>query len=152
MAVRQALDAETLHSLLASGEQGVLRTTVELLADLHPVRPPDPALLEHVVAMANASDDVGIPRRLIPVLLAMDLPRGIEALALLDMDDTGSKRRLAAILEAHEDAIARGGLQTAVASLLEKCLSQSSEADWKTRCRAYLARLGSTPALPDPEY
>ncbi|QIP86401.1 hypothetical protein GLX30_22900 [Streptomyces sp. Tu 2975] len=151
LAARRALDAEALHSLLASGEQGVQRMAVELLADLHPARPPDPELLEHVVAVANASDDVGIPRRLIPVLLAMDLPRGIEALTLLDVEDMGSKRRLAAALEAHEDAVAHGRLQAAVAALLERCLSQMSESDWKTRCRAYLARLGSEPAPPDPE-
>jgi hypothetical protein len=107
LAARRALDAEALHALLASGEQGVQRMAVELLADLHPVRPPDPELLEYVVAVANASDDVGISRRLIPVLLAMDLSAGIEALTLLDLDDMGSKRRLAAALETHEDAVIR---------------------------------------------
>ncbi|NEA79453.1 hypothetical protein G3I30_10140 [Actinospica acidiphila] len=142
LAARRALDEEALHSLLSSAEQGVQRMTVELLADLYPVRPPSQEFLEHVVAVANASDDVGIARRLIPVLPAMDLPRGIEALALLDMDDTGTKRRLATTLETYEDAIARERLQSAVAALLERCLSQVSESDWKTRCRAYLARLG----------
>ncbi|MFE6893609.1 hypothetical protein [Streptomyces sp. NPDC057694] len=151
LAARRALDAEALHSLLASSEQGVRRMTVELLADLHPVRPPDPDLLEHVVAVANSSDDVGVHRRLIPVLLAMDLPSGIEAMTLLELEDVGSKRRLAAALEAHEDAVARQGLQAAVTALLERCLSQTSESDWKTRCRAYLARLGLEPAPPGPE-
>ncbi|MEU4498574.1 hypothetical protein AB0F96_35335 [Streptomyces sp. NPDC023998] len=146
LAARGTLDEDALLSLLASTEQGVQRMTVELLGDLHAARPVDPALFEHVVAVANASDDVGIPRRLVPVLLDMNLPAAIDALEMLDMEDSGSKRRLADALETHEAAIAREGLQAAAAHLLEKCLSNTSESDWKTRCRAYLARLGFGPA------
>ncbi|WP_228918713.1 hypothetical protein [Streptomyces sp. DH20] len=148
LAARRSLEEDALYSLLASGEQGVQRMTVELLGELHPVRPPDPALLEHVVALANDSDDVGIARRLIPVLLAMDLSKGVEALAQLNVEDSGYTRRLALALERHEDAVAREGLQAAVAALLKRCLSQTSEPDWKSRCRAYLDRLGFGPAAP----
>ncbi len=150
LAARRTLDEDALYSLLASGEQGVQRMTVELLPELYPVRPPDPALLEHVVALANDSDDVGIPRRLIPVMLDMDLSKGVEALALLEMEDSGSRRRLALALERHEDAVARQGLRSAVAALLKRCLSQTAESDWKARCRAYLARLGAGAVEPAP--
>jgi hypothetical protein len=141
LAARSALDADALRTLLASTEQGVLRLTFELLGELHVLRPVDPDLFEQVVAAANASADVGLSRRLIPVLLAMDLPAAIEALALLELDDVGSRRRLADALETYEDAIVREGLEAAATHLLQRCLSHTPESDWKARCRAYLARL-----------
>ncbi|WP_237556819.1 hypothetical protein [Streptomyces sp. SID4956] len=41
LAARRTLDEDALYSLLASGEQGVQRMTVELLPELYPVRPPE---------------------------------------------------------------------------------------------------------------
>nr|WTC09192.1 hypothetical protein OHA15_15805 [Streptomyces anthocyanicus] len=146
LAARRALDEEPLYALLNSPEQGIQRLSFELLEQLYTPRPAAPAFLEHLVVIANDSDDVGVPRRMIPIVMAIDLAGAVAALALLDLDDAGCKRRLAACLEAHEDAVAELGLGEPVAELLRACLSGSAPSDWKSRCRAYLDRLGGAPS------
>lgn len=61
LAARKALDEEPLYALLSSPEQGIQRLSFELLEQLYTPRPADPAFLEHLVVIANASDDVGVP-------------------------------------------------------------------------------------------
>jgi hypothetical protein len=141
LAARGAAEEDTVRELLASSEQGVQRLTVQLLAELNARRIPDTDFLEYCVSMANDSDDVGLARRLIPVLLKIDLAAAIQALTLLDTTEIGTRRRLAEALGAAEDAIVRLGLSAQAVALLHRCLQDSHEAGWKARCRELLERL-----------
>jgi hypothetical protein len=145
LAARTAADEETTLTLLSSAEQGVQRLAVQLLAHLYSRRPAEPEFFEHCVSIVNQSDDVGLARRLIPSLLDIDLSAAIDALSELDLTEVGARRRLANILEDHENAILAAGLENPVRSLLARCLDATSESDWKTRCRAFEGRLAQGP-------
>jgi len=142
LAARHAADEDTIRELLASNEQAVQRLTVQLLADLYvPTDTVDADFLEHCVAIANGSDDVGLARRLIPALIKIDVIGAIRALTLLDTTEIGSRRRLAEALEAAEETILRENLSAEVVALLDRCLQDTREAGWKARCREFQHRL-----------
>lgn len=134
---------ETALELLSSDEQGVQRLAAQHLADLYRDRPADPEFLAQCVQTANAAEDVGIGRRLIPMLLDLDLAGGIFALNLLSVTEAGTRRRIAENLERHEGAIIAEGIATEASALLARCLEDTSETGWKTRCRQLQARLSA---------
>ncbi|MFI5501555.1 hypothetical protein ACIA5E_21035 [Nocardia asteroides] len=141
LAHNRGLSADDILTLLASDEQGVQRTTVLHLAELYRDRPADPDFFLHCVQIANASDDVGIGRRLIPVLLEIDLAAGVTALSHLDTSEIGTRRRIAEHLERHEGDIRDPRVKTDALALLARCLEDSNETGWKARCRQFHARL-----------
>ena len=73
--------------------------------------------MDDCVVRANASDDVGIARRFIPVLFEIDLAEAVRTLDGLDLSEIGTRRRLAAALEEHESAIRSIGLTSETAAL-----------------------------------
>jgi hypothetical protein len=83
------VDPDVALDLLSSDEQGVQRLAAEHLADLYRERPADPEFLAQCVQTANTAEDVGIGRRLIPVLLDLDLVAGISALSPLSVAESG---------------------------------------------------------------
>ncbi|MER7889745.1 hypothetical protein ABTX15_07985 [Micromonospora sp. NPDC094482] len=145
LAARRAADQDTALALLCSAEQGVQRLALQLLPDLYTQRPAELDFLDQCVMIANQSDDVGLARRLIPSLLDLDLGGAVQAMAGLDLSEVGARRRLAAMLEHHEAAIRSLDLTAGVRTLLARCLGDTNESDWKTRCRAFSDRLGAAP-------
>ena len=137
------VDPEVALELLSSDEQGVQRLAAEHLADLYRDRPADPEFLAQCVQTANAADDVGIGRRLIPTLLNLDLVAGISALNLLSVAEAGTRRRIAENLERHEEAIVAENVTAEALALLARCLEDISETGWKARCRQLHARLSA---------
>ncbi|UVS80563.1 hypothetical protein [Actinokineospora sp. UTMC 2448] len=140
---RSGVDPEVALELLSSDEQGVQRLAVEHLADLYRDRPVEPEFLAQCVQIANAADDVGITRRLIPTLLDLDVVAGISALNLLSVAEVGTRRRIAESLERYEEAIVAEGVRAEALALLARCLEDSSETGWKARCRQLHARLST---------
>ncbi len=141
LAARRAADEETVLALLSSTEQGVRRAAAQSLAALYPTRPAEPEFIEQCVAVANASDDVGLARRLIPALLDIDLATAVKAVALLDLSEVGARRRLAQALENAEPRIVREGLADEVRALLRRCLEDPGEIGWLSRCKEFERRL-----------
>ncbi|NES12987.1 hypothetical protein G3554_21040 [Micromonospora sp. PPF5-17] len=153
LAAHGGTDEESILALLASMEQGVQRLAVELLPQLYVPRPADPEFVAHCVAVANRSADVGVTRRLIPALLAIDLPVAVHAMSTLELVESGARRRLAEALEAHERDLTDPVVIDAVCTLLTRCLTAEFEADWKARCRLLHERLLSRrdPHTGEPE-
>lgn len=140
LALRGAASEETTLALLASPEQGVQRLAFARLAQLYPERPPRPDFLERVVDIANTSDDVGIARRLLPMLFAMDLTTALEVLPALLLTDIGLRRRLTDQLEAYEDAIGEQGLTSAALRLARTARLGTGDQDWKERLEQFIER------------
>lgn len=132
---------EELRELVGSATQGVARLAIEHLDELLQPDADVPDFLSYCVATVNDSDDVGLARRLIGKILDISLSNGIHALAKLDLTEIGVRRRLAGVLEAHEDAIRQAGLQLETADLLAHCLVKVSDDGWLVRGRAFLERL-----------
>ena len=143
LAQHGAADEDTVLTLLSSTEQGVQRLAIELLPDLYVPRPADPEFVAHCVAVANRSTDVGVTRRLIPALLAIDLAVAVRAMSTLELVESGTRRRLAEALESHEQDLHDPLVVDEVCALLARCLTAESEADWKARCRLLHERLSS---------
>jgi hypothetical protein len=143
LAARQAADDDLVRQLTQSPEQGVQRITIENIARLYRTRPAEAEMFDHLVSVANQSDDTGLARRLIPALLGIDLHRAVNALSALDLGDIGARRRLAQELESREQLITGPRLRADVLSLLARCMDTRQEADWKKRCREFAARLSS---------
>ena len=134
---------DVILDLISAEEQGVQRLTVQRLAELYLDRPADPEFLAQCVQIANVAEDVGIARRLVPVLLDLDLAAGLAALALLDTSEIGTRRRIAESLERHEQTIVTLGLRSDALDLINRCLENTAETGWKARCRQLHARLSS---------
>ncbi|MGX9901295.1 hypothetical protein ACW0JT_18110 [Arthrobacter sp. SA17] len=100
-------------------------------------------LLNRCVQLANSSDDVGVTRRLIPVLFAMDVAGALQALDSLNLSEIGTRRRLAAAIEEYESAIVQGDLRVQAASLAGRCLAQTTEAGWLQKCKDLIERLAA---------
>jgi hypothetical protein len=136
------VDDEDLLLLLDSNEQGVQRLAMLELAGLYRMRPPDGAFFDQLVDIANQSDDVGIPRRLIPALLEIDVDAAVHAFMGLALEEEGSRRRLAEALGRREDDIRRKHeLRSAVLELTARCLTGPTGRDWKRECEAFRLRL-----------
>ncbi|MFD4210245.1 hypothetical protein ACFWRG_30145 [Micromonospora tulbaghiae] len=143
LAAHGGTDEESILALLASMEQGVQRLAIELLPQLYVPRPADPEFVAHCVTVANRSTDVGLPRRLIPALLAIDPPAAVKAMSTLELVESGARRRLAEALEAHERDLTDPLVIDAACTLLARCLTAESDGDWKARCRLFQKRLSS---------
>lgn len=137
------LDEDDLLMVLDSREEGVQRQSIELLPRLWPERPVSEDLLNRCVQIANSSDDVGVTRRLIPVLFAMDVAGALQALDSLNLTEIGARRRLAAAIEEHESAIVQGNLRPQAASLAGRCLAPTTEASWLQKCKDLVERLST---------
>jgi hypothetical protein len=146
LADRRAAGEDTVRALLASTEEGVQRLTVQLLPDLMADDEADRDFFDHCVEIANRSDDVGLLRRLIPVLTQMDVAAALQSFESLDVTEIGTRRRLADALEAAEDEIRQAGLTAEAAAVLDRCLTPTSEKGWLARCRELRDRLRP----PDP--
>jgi len=151
LAARRAADEDQTLALLSSAEQGVQRFTVQSLPDLYVTRPVDPEFFDQCVTIASGSDDVGLARRLIPVLLSMDIAAAIGSFALLDLTEIGVRRRLAQALESVEAEIVAGGLNAEVAALLQRCREHTEVKGWLARCEAFELRLRAADAAVDNE-
>jgi hypothetical protein len=138
------VDEDDLKILLESMEEGIQRLTIMLLPKLAPERPIDPELLSFCVAVANASDDVGISRRLIPVVFEMDLENAIDAMESLSLADIGARRRLAGALEEYEAELVALGLHRQAVDLAKRCMVATSEAGWLKRCEELVSRLSAS--------
>lgn len=132
---------DTARELVGSASQGIARLAIEHLDELIAPGTNTADLLDHCIAVANDSDDIGLSRRLIGKILDVSLQEGLSALQRLDLAEIGSRRRLAAVLEAREDDIHTAGLEILAASLLDRCLTKTADAGWIARCRALLDRL-----------
>ncbi|TDB71562.1 hypothetical protein [Micromonospora sp. KC723] len=143
LAAHGADDDELILALMSSMEQGVQRLTIELLPKLYTARPADPEFFAHCIAMANRSSDIGVTRRLIPALLEIDLPAAVRAMATLDLVESGARRRMFETLETFAQHLTDPEVVEGVCTLLARCLTAESEADWKARCRAWHQRLTS---------
>ncbi|MFD9702881.1 hypothetical protein [Lentzea sp. NPDC059081] len=150
LALRQAADDELVRALVSSSEQGVQRLAVEHIAALYRTRPAELEMFEMLVSVANASDDVGIGRRLIPALLGIDFVVAVTALSALDMSDAGVRRRLAHELESREQLVDGPHLRRDVVALLKKCLEDGQESGWRKQCRSFVARLDTPAGDGDP--
>jgi hypothetical protein len=137
------LDEDDLQMVLDSREEGVQRLSVELLPRLWPERPVSEELLNRCVQIANSSDDVGVTRRLIPVLFAMDVAGALHAMDSLNLSEVGARRRLAAAIEEYESAIVEDDLRFQAASLAGRCLAQTTEAGWLQKCKDLIERLST---------
>ncbi|QWF80994.1 hypothetical protein [Amycolatopsis sp. CA-230715] len=137
------VDADVVLDLLSSDEQGVQRLAVVHLAKLYRDRPADPEFLAQCVHAANAAEDVGIARRLVPVLLELDLAHGLAALDLMSVAEVGIRRRIAESLEKLERAIIANELSAEAVAMLGRCLQDAAETSWKARCRRLRSRLSA---------
>ncbi|UGT60150.1 hypothetical protein [Nocardia asteroides] len=138
------VDADTALELAAAEEQGVQRTAISSFAELYRERPPDPDVLLQCVQIANASDDVGVGRRFVPVLLDIDLAAGVTALGQLDISEIGVRRRIAENLERYEQGIVDPLVRAEALALLARCLEDTAETGWKARCRQLRDRLSAS--------
>lgn len=138
------VDEDDLKILLESMEEGVQRLTIMLLPKLAPKRPVDPELLSFCVSLANASDDVGVARRLIPIIFEMDLKNAVNAMESLSLDDIGARRRLAGALEEHEVELVALGLRRPAVDLAKRCAVRTSEAGWLKRLEELISRLSDS--------
>lgn len=136
------LAEDEVRELLDSGEEGVQRLTIELLPNLI-ASPVDDEFMSFCVQVANLSDDVGIARRLVPVLFRLDVRLAVQALDSLELTDVGTRRRLASAIEEHENAIRDAGLAPMGAELAGRCRASSTEAGWIKRCEALIRRLSA---------
>lgn len=105
-------------------------------------RPADPGFLDDCISLSNDSDDTGVTRRLIPTMFELGVAEAIHALDALDLAEIGSRRRLAAALEAHEVTIRNENLTQDAINLLNRCLVKTEDAGWLARCRSFIQRLG----------
>lgn len=138
---RDGASSDTVLALISSREQGVQRASIAGLPKLYVNRPADPGFLDDCVAVANDSDDSGVTRRLIPALFELGVTEAIRAVDALDLTEIGTRRRLAAALEANESAIRADNLVPQAINLLNRCLVKTEDAGWLARCRTYIQRL-----------
>lgn len=141
LAAGPGLESDDVLDVLSASEQGVQRLAAERLADLYRDRPADLEFFGQCVQIANASDDVGTARRIVPALLDIDLAAGIEALASLALTEIGLRRRTVEQLLAREAEIVAGGLVDDALTLLARCLEETHDVGWKTRARDLRNRL-----------
>ncbi|MER6970892.1 hypothetical protein ABT304_07555 [Nocardioides sp. NPDC000445] len=140
LAQRHATSQETTLGLLGSPEQGVQRLAFAQLPDLYLERPPRLDFLRAVIEIANATDDVGVARRLLPTLFDIDLAAALEALTALNLADSGLRRRLTEQLELHEDRIREFGLTPDALRLAQRAHVGSNDQDWKMRLKQFIER------------
>lgn len=145
LAARRTADEDLVRALLSSDEQGVQRIAVRLLPDLVRGFTWEPDFVEHCVTVANGSDDVGVARRLIPALMAIDLGAALKAFELLDTSEIGTRRRLATAFEAAESEIRDRGLHANAVAILDRCMAGPGERGWLARCRELRDRLSGNP-------
>lgn len=138
-------DLEDTTALLHSAEQGVQRLAAARLTDLYQMRPVEPQLIDDLIELTSASEDVGIARRLLTSLLQLDLRSGLVALGRAELTEVGARRRLAAELERSEIAIIEAGLHREALELAARCLEPNSA--WADRCRALMMRLEKPSAV-----
>lgn len=141
LAERRAADPDAVDALLRSWEQGVQRLSIELLPDLYLPRPPDEDFLSECITLANGLDEVGVRRRMIGAVVAIDLGKGLEALEQLDLDDVGTRRRLAVVLEENESEIRNAGHRAVALRLADRCIGNPTRSGWETRLRELRRRL-----------
>ncbi|MBY8869353.1 hypothetical protein [Streptomyces sennicomposti] len=134
-------DNDDVVDVLSSAEQGVQRLATDHLAELYRVRPPDPEFFDHCVQLANASDDVGMARRMLPALLDLDIATAIEALASLDLAEVGLRRRVVEQLISRESQILDNGLAGSALTLIARCLEETHEVGWKKLAKELRSRL-----------
>jgi hypothetical protein len=134
---------DTVLALMSSREQGVQRLAMDRMADLYRQRPPEDGFLAECVALANDTDDVGLARRLVPAIFALDACAAAEAAADLDLTEIGIRRRLATTLESYEGELVDTRIRRLAAALLDRCAKASGDPGWLERCRALRDRLSS---------
>lgn len=76
-------------------------------------------------------------------MFELGVAEAVRAPDALDLGEIGSRRRLAAALEANEGAIRHENLALEAINLLNICLVKTEDAGWLARCRSFIHRLES---------
>jgi hypothetical protein len=134
LAANGGASEDLIFELLSSAEQGVQRLACDQLENLYATRPASSEFLTQCVEVANRADDIGIPRRLVPALLRIDLHGAIHALADLKFSEEGLQRRIFLGIEENERNIHEAGLGAHAVALLDRCLGTKDSRDWRKRC------------------
>jgi hypothetical protein len=135
-------DAELVLSACASREQGVQRLAFDLLSELLPT-PVDDELVRDVVQIATASDDIGVPRRLISGIARIQ-PLSLDVvLHAAGTTDEGVRRRAYEAVEEQWDEILEAWGIDRMREFLQVCDGTSPQrAKWTTRLRERQEALG----------
>lgn len=139
------IDNDSCIKLLSSSEEGVQRLSVLYLDKLCRNRPHEEQFFSDIVSIANASDEVGVIRRMAAVLLEIDLELGLRALLKLEVSDLGTRRRVITSIEKHFKDIENKNLQQTAKEVVERYKENTD--NLARRCDALLTAF----ELPVPD-
>lgn len=117
--------------LIASNEQGVSRLAIENLDRLCSNVQVSAEFISHCVSICNTSDDVGLARRFVKVILDVNFSEGLVALRELELREVGIKRRIVVELINHKKKFKNSTEVECALKLLRSCLAKTEDLGWK---------------------
>jgi hypothetical protein len=135
-------DSELALDVCRSAEQGVQRLGFDVLPQLLSL-PLDESVVRELSQIAQATDDVGVPRRLVSSLAAMDPTMADVLLDAIDSVDEGVRRRAYEAVEEHWDEVLTAWGRARMAHFLDRCEATAPRrARWIDRLRRRKDDLG----------
>lgn len=134
-------DDDFVINICRSSEQGVQRLAFNLFPALVELPLAD-HLLDELATIASQNDDVGIARRLVMSVAAIDPEKLLDLLEKLDDLEVGVRRRAFEGFEANEEQLLEVWGKSRTNEFLAMCEAKTAEKiGWLTRLRAFIERL-----------